>query len=224
MLFRDRDDAGVQLAEKLEFFRGRPNLVVLGIPRGGIIVAAQVARALAAPLHVLIAHKLGAPFNPEYAIGAITGTGQVVLDREAIAWLGLSPEEIANEVEMQRAEIERRLKLYFPRAALDLKGRTAILVDDGVATGLTTSAALRAAREMEPAELILAVPVGAPDAIARLEEACDQVVVLQTPEPFVAVGRFYRRFEQTTDEQVVKLLEEAREREEKEKARAPHLP
>jgi predicted phosphoribosyltransferase len=221
MLFRDRDDAGSQLAAKLGFLRDQPDLLVLGIPRGGMVVAAQVARALSAPLQVLIAHKIGAPFNAEYAIGAIASTGHVVLDQEAIRSLELTDEAVEKEIELQRAEITRRLELYSPtQDVLLVRDKIAILVDDGVATGLTTMAALHALGEIKPARLVLAVPVGPPDVMERLAQACDQVVTLCTPEPFLAVGRFYAHFGQTTDEQVVHLLEEARARMEKRNPRA----
>ncbi len=219
MLFRDREDAGRQLARKLEFLRGQPGVLVLGIPRGGVIVAAQVADALPAPLEVLIAHKIGAPTNTEFAIGAIASTGRVVLDRESIGWLGLSEQDVARQIQLQRAEIARRLQLYSPaQGQLDARDRIAVLIDDGVATGLTTLVALQAVREMGPSQLILAVPVGPPDVIERLGEICDRVVTLDTPEPFMAVGRFYTHFGQTTDEEVVRLLREGRERVERERA------
>jgi putative phosphoribosyl transferase len=207
MLFKDRRDAGQQLAARLAFLKDQPSVIVLGIPRGGVVVAAEIARALHAPLDVFLAHKLGAPFNPELAIGALTSTGEVLLDELLVAELRLSPREIAREVERQRKEIGRRLDVFRKdRAPLDLKNRTVVIVDDGIATGSTMLAALRALRQQKPARLILAIPVGPPETIQRLACECDQVIVLDTPEPFWAVGRFYMQFGQTSDEEVVELL------------------
>ena len=207
MLFRDRRDAGQQLAERLVFLKEQPDVIVLGIPRGGVAVAAEVARALHAPLDVFIAHKLGAPFSPELAIGALTGAGEVLLDETLVAELRLSEKEIAREVEYQRKEIARRLAAFRrDRPPLDVKNKTVVLVDDGVATGSTTLAALRALRKQQPTRLILAIPVGPADTVQRLGRECDQVVVLDTPEPFWAVGRFYVQFEQTSDAEVLELL------------------
>ena len=207
MLFNDRTDAGKQLAARLHFLQGQPNVIVLGIPRGGVVVAAEIARALNAPLDVFLAHKLGAPFNPELAIGAITSTGEVVLEETFIVELRLSHQDIEREIEHQRQEIARRVAVFRKnRPPLDVQNKTVVIVDDGVATGSTMLAALRALRQAQPARLILAIPVGPPDTIQRLGQECDQVVVLATPEPFWAVGRFYTHFGQTSDEEVVALL------------------
>jgi putative phosphoribosyl transferase len=212
MQFRDRIDAGKQLAEKLSFLKRQPDVVVLGVPRGGVVVAAEVARALDAPLDVFVAHKIGAPFNPELAIGALTST-DALLDEDLIDELHLSREEIEREVKDQRRELERRLALFRRgRTPIDIAGKTAVLVDDGVATGSTVLASLRSLRKMAPACLVLAVPVGPAETIARLARECDRAIVLDTPEPFWAVGRFYVQFGQTSDSEVVALLAEAAER------------
>ncbi len=210
VLFQDRRDAGRQLAERLAFLKDEPNVIVLGIPRGGVVVAAEIARALAAPLDVFLAHKLAAPFNPELAIGALTSDDQVLLDEGLVSELRLSEKEIAQEVEHQRKEIARRLNLFRKaRPPLDVNAKTVVLADDGVATGSTTLAALRALRRHQPARLILAIPVGPPDTVARLARECDEVVALATPEPFWAVGRFYLHFDQTEDAEVIALLRSA---------------
>lgn len=207
MIFQDRCDAGRQLAERLASLKDQADITVLGIPRGGVLVAAEVARALNAPLGVFLAHKLGAPFNPELAIGAVTGNGEILLDEDLVSELRLSPTDIAREAERQRKEIERRMTLYQQgRPPLDVKNKTVILVDDGVATGSTVLASLRALRRQQPARLILAIPVGPADTLQKLGRECDQVVVLDAPVIFLAVGNFYQRFEQTSDEKVIQLL------------------
>ena len=172
MIFRDRRDAGQQLATRLAFLKDQPNVIVLGIPRGGVVVAAEVARALHAPLDIFLAHKIGAPFNPELAIGAVTSNGEVLLDDVLIRQLRLSQKEIAREVEQQRAEIARRLGTFRQvRPPLDVKNKTVVLIDDGVATGSTVLASLRALRQQNPGRLILAIPVGPAETMQQL--ACE---------------------------------------------------
>ena len=208
MLFRDRSEAGQLLAARLSALKDDPTVIVLGIPRGGVVVAAEIARALNAPLDIFIAHKIGAPFNPELAIGALTSNGDVLLDEDLIDELQLHRDEITREVASQRAEIARRLEMFRRNhSPLDVAGKTVVLVDDGVATGSTVLAALRALRKQSPARLILAIPVGPAETVARLARECDETIVLATPEPFWAVGRFYFRFDQTQDDEVIALLD-----------------
>ena len=209
MLFYDRHEAGQRLAEALAFLKGRKDVVILAIPRGGVVVGYEVAKALGAPLDVYITRKIGAPYNPEFAIGAVASDGTIVLDEGTVRALGISQDYIEAETARQREEIQRRLAEYCgERPPPELKGKTVVLVDDGVATGATILSALQALRKQEPGELILAVPVGPPDTIARLKKEADRVVCLDTPEPFWAIGRFYMIFDQTSDEEVVALLEE----------------
>jgi putative phosphoribosyl transferase len=210
MRFHDRREAGHKLAEALEFLKDRPDVVILAIPRGGVVVAYQVAQALGLPLDVMITRKVGAPGNPEFALGAVTGDGTVVLDDFLIDELGIPEDWVLDEVRIQQEEIQRRLQRYRgDRPMPEIEGRTVVLIDDGVATGSTVLASLRALRKRQPGELILAIPVGPPETVARLGREADQVVCLMTPEPFWAVGRFYEVFDQTTDEEVVELLESA---------------
>ncbi|MFB0545659.1 MAG: phosphoribosyltransferase [Anaerolineae bacterium] len=212
MRFRDRYEAGRLLAEELAFLRDRENVIVLGVPRGGVVVGYEIARALAAPLDVYITRKIGAPYNPELAIGAVASDGNVVLDEGLLRRLGISQEYVEEETARQQTEIERRLAEYRgDRPPLELKDRTVILTDDGVATGATILATIQAIKAQEPEELILAIPVGPPDTIAHLGKEVDKVICLSTPHLFWAVGAFYLDFSQTTDEEVKSLLEESRE-------------
>lgn len=207
MRFFDRTAAGQELAQALRDLLGRKDLLVLGIPRGGVVVARQVACALSAPLDVCLTHKLGAPDNPELAIGAVAEGGQVVLDQPLIDSLWISPGYIKAESERQRQELERRAKAYRgDRPASQITNRTVIVIDDGLATGSTMIAALEALDAQAPASLIAAIPVAAPEAIRRLAHKADRIECLVSPHPFWAVGAFYDRFEQVSDEEVIELL------------------
>ncbi len=210
MLFRDREQAGRLLAEKLERLRAeRP--VVLGLTRGGVPVAFEVARALDAPLDVVVVRKIGAPDSPEYAIGAIAEGGAVVVRREALRDVGLGEDDVADLAEQEAVELARRVQLYRGgRPPAELAGRTAIVVDDGVATGATARAAARAARRRGAARVVLAAPVVAAASVAELRADFDEVIAVELPDPFYAVGAWYERFEQVSDEQVLKSLRRAR--------------
>ena len=208
MIFKDRVDAGKQLADKLQKYRGA-DTIVFAIPRGGVVIGYEVAIALNAPLEVIIPRKIGAPGQPELAIGAI-GDGISVLDEQTIRYLNVSEKYIQEEIERQRREVERRWQIYrkdkpFP----DISNKTVLLVDDGIATGYTTMAAARALRKKNPGKLVLAVPVAPSDSVERLKPEVDELVVLEMPEPFFAVGSWYEEFEQTTDAEVVDLLHRA---------------
>ena len=204
-LFRDRREAGEQLAAALEALRGHP-VVVLGIPRGGVEIGAVVAKALDADLDVVIPRKVGAPGNPELGLGAVA-EGVQVLDDHLVRLLGVSDDYLKAEIEAQEEEIRRRSAAYREnRPPMNLAGKVAVVVDDGVATGGTAVAALRWAKSQEADRVVLAVPVAPKEAVKRLQREADEVRVLATPEPFYAVGQWYQDFPQVSDERVVELL------------------
>jgi predicted phosphoribosyltransferase len=212
--FRDRADAGRKLAEKLQAYAGRPDVVVLALPRGGVPVGAEVARALAAPLDVFLVRKLGLPGHEELAMGAIATGGSRVLNEDLVRELRLEDALIESVAAREQAELERRERLYRgDRPPPELKGKTVILVDDGLATGASMRAAVKAVRQQEPARVVVAVPAAAPQTCADLEKQVDEIICWQTPEPFYAVGLWYEDFSETTDDQVRSLLEESREAE-----------
>jgi predicted phosphoribosyltransferase len=207
MRFCDRVDAGRQLAAKLTIYADRADVVVLGLARGGIPVAHEVARRLRAPLDVFLVRKLGVPGQPELAMGAIAQGGIEVLSHDLIHELGIRPALVERVVERERLELDRRDALY--RGALrpvPVRDRTAILVDDGLATGSTMEAAILALRHQQPGAAVVAVPVGAAETCARLRQIADSVVCVSTPAHFDAVGLWYDDFSQTTDEEVTRLL------------------
>jgi predicted phosphoribosyltransferase len=210
MLFQNRIDAGRRLAAKLKAYAGRPDVLVLALPRGGVPVAYEVARALRAPLDVFLVRKLGLPGHEELAMGAIATGGVRVLNPDVVRTLRI-PDDVIDEVARQeQRELERRERIYRDdRPAPEVRGRTVILVDDGLATGSTMRAAVAALHRQEPARIVVAVPIGAAETCAELGSEADEVVCARTPEPFYAVGLWYRDFTQTTDEEVHDLLEQA---------------
>ena len=210
ILFEDRVDAGRQLAERLAAYaEERP--VVFALPRGGVPVGAEVSRSLGAPLEVIVSRKLGAPGQPEFGIGAVAPSGVRVLNERAVRALGIEEDYLEMISARELAEAERRLKLFRgDRPYPDLERRTAILVDDGLATGVTARAALLALRRMNPRRLVLAVPVCALQTAELLRPEADDLICLLAPDNLEAVGLWYRNFEQTSDEEVVRLLEEIR--------------
>lgn len=210
--YRDRTDAGRQLALKLEHLRGSPGLLVLGLPRGGVPVAFEVAKHLGAPLDVMVVRKLGAPGHEEYAVGAIGPGGVRVVQQDALRLLRISETALASVAEREGRELLRREALYrVGRGPLQLTQRTVVLVDDGLATGATMRAAVEAVRKASPQRLVVAAPVGAGDTCRELSRVADEVICPSQPEPFRAVGLWYRQFDQTSDEQVMALLARAPE-------------
>jgi putative phosphoribosyl transferase len=206
-VFRNRAEAGRLLGGALEAYAGRDDVVVLGLPRGGVPVAAEVAQALGAPLDVLVVRKLGAPGQEELAIGAIGEGGVRVLNERLVRDLGLSPEAIDRIAAREEGELARRVTAYRGgHQALEVGGKTVIVVDDGVATGATMRAGLQTLRALGATCLIAAAPVGAADSVELLEDAADEVVVLETPSWFSAVGQWYEDFGQTNDDEVRALL------------------
>ena len=204
--YADRHEAGLALADRLLAFAGR-DVVVLGLPRGGVPVAYEVAKALHAPLDVFVVRKLGLPGHPELAMGAIASGGVRVLNDEIVRQLRVPSAAIEAVTRAEQMELERRERAYRGAlTAIPIQGRVAILVDDGLATGSTMRAAVLAVRRLIPAEIIVAVPVGARETCRALAEVADDVVCTLMPEPFTAVGLWYEHFDQTTDEEVRRLL------------------
>ncbi|MGA3290618.1 MAG: phosphoribosyltransferase [Candidatus Bathyarchaeia archaeon] len=210
--FADRIDSGKRLALALPNFAGK-NAIVLAIPRGGVVVGYEIAKALNLPLDVIIPRKIGAPDNPELAIGAMTEDGTIILDEELIAFLGVPPDYIKEESERQKNEIDRRLKFYRQNEPYpNLGGHDVIIVDDGIATGSTMKAALASVKSRGAKTVTVAVPVGPPSTIKELKKQADKVVCLYTPEYFQALGQFYKDFSQTTDDEVIQLLKQSKQK------------
>lgn len=210
--FANREEAGKQLADAVAAL-GLSNPVVLALPRGGVPVAFEVAKALGAPLDVLLVRKIGAPGHEEYGIGALVDgdSPQIVIDEDIARMVGADQAYIDRQVESQLAEIERRRSAYRTGPPVPLEGRTVVVVDDGIATGGTVRAALKALAKSEAGKIVLAVPVAPADVLPEMNSLCDEVVCLATPEPFYAVGAHYRDFTQNRDEEVITLLARAKE-------------
>lgn len=210
MIFEDRADAGRQVAAKLAEYGGRRDVLVLGIPRGGVGVAYEVARALNAPMDVFLSRKLGVPGQEELAFGAVASGGVRVLDQDLIRELDISDADIERITQKVKTELERRERAFRgDRPALDVAGQTVILVDDGIATGSSMMAAIKTLRQMRPAKLVLAVPVAPASTCRRLREQVDELICVHAPERFYAIGQFYGDFTQVSDEEVIELLHRA---------------
>jgi len=212
-IFRDRREAGRVLAGRLAEYRGGDDVVVLGLPRGGVPVAYEVARALEVPLDIFVVRKLGVPGHRELAMGAIATGGVRVLNDDVVAALGIPASAIDESAGEEAIELERREREYRgSRPRIEVKGRIAILVDDGLATGSTMAAAVKAVRRRDPARIVVAVPVGAPQSCREMGRIADEVACAREPTQFAAVGQWYADFEQTTDEEVRALLRDAADR------------
>jgi putative phosphoribosyl transferase len=212
MTFKDRRDAGAQLAKALEKYKNSKNVILLALPRGGVVVADEIAKNLNLPLDIIVPRKIGAPGNPEYAIGAICLTSFTSKEGIEGVW---NEEEIENvdkewlkkEIEKEKQEAQRRLKLYRgEKPPLNLKNKTVILVDDGIATGLTILATIKSVKKQKPKEIVVAVPVGAADSIETIKKEVDEVVCLNVPVFFSAVGSFYEEFGQVEDKEVIEIM------------------
>lgn len=212
MLFRDRRHAGILLARHLQTYRGDHHAVVLALPRGGVVVGHELSLALHLPLDVFITRKIAAPESPEYAVGAVSETGSVYLNHDAVRAMQLSQEDLEGLIAAQRREIARRQTLYREGRGLpQLHHRTVILVDDGVATGATLFATLDALSALNPLRVVVAMPVAPPSTAERIRTLVDECVILSTPEPFASVGSFFEEFDQVSDDEVVLTLHQANE-------------
>ena len=211
-MFRNREEAGRILADKLSQYRNDPTALILALPRGGVALGYQLSLALHVPLDVFMTRKIGAPGNPEYAIGAVAETGSRSLSQEAVNSFGLSRHELDQLIHVQEKEIARRKDLYRQgRSFPQLTGRTVLLVDDGVATGATFIASALAIRSLQPRRLVGVIPVGPPSTISEVRSHVDELVILMTPDPFEAVGNFFTDFTQVEDRDVIQYLNLAEE-------------
>ena len=211
MVFKDRIDAGRKLAQALPHLRGK-DVVILGIPRGGVVVANEVAKSLGAPLDVVVTRKIEAPGEPEFALGAVTQEGDVMMDRAAAESLGATPEYLEDQIRIKREEVKERMERLRGDAPYpELEGKAVVIVDDGIATGSSVSAAVMSVKKRNPKEIVVAVPVAPADAVQALAEDGTKVVCLETPGAFLAIGEFYLDFEQVEDMEVKRILSQSRQ-------------
>lgn len=210
MIFKNREEAGILLAKALKEYKGQ-DAAVLAVPRGGVVVGYYVAKELGCPLDVIVPRKLGAPYQPELAIGAVAEDGTTVLNEDLVESLGVPRSYIERKIREEVQEIKRRVSLYRSgRSAVPVENKLVILVDDGLATGATMRAAIRFVKNLRPRAIIVAVPVAPPETVESLKHEVDRVVCLSTPFPFYAIGQFYEDFKQVEDEEVIRLLSELR--------------
>ncbi len=209
MQFRDRSDGGRQLVPRLEKYKGQPDTLVVGLARGGVVTAFEVAKGLSLPLVAFVVRKIGAPGNEELALGAISETGDALLNQHMISMVGASPDYLKRTMEKERKVAQERSLRYRKKTTpADFNGKTIILVDDGIATGASMEVAIQSMHKAKAKKIVLAVPVAAPDSLHRLGKEVDEVVCLSAPSMFNAVGAFYRQFGQTSDEEIMQLLQE----------------
>lgn len=206
-MFKNRQEAGKKLAQALGKYHGVPDTVVLALPRGGVVVGFEVARALGLPLDIVVPRKIGAPGNPEYAIGAITETGEAIFNEQEVKQV--DPAWLKRIMEEEQKEAQRRLTAYRAGSPPDLKNKTVIIVDDGIATGYTMRAAVASVKARHPTRMVVAVPHGAAESIVALRHEVDEVVALEIPDIYFAVGAQYEEFSQTSDKEVITLLSQA---------------
>ncbi len=210
MLYKDRYDAGQQLAKKLKKYINE-NPIIIALPRGGVVIGYEVARILRASLDIIAPRKIGAPFQPEFGVGAIAPNGIRLLNYESINRLGIPIFEIERTIKKETIEMDRRTNLYRKDLPpFDVKEKTVILVDDGIATGVSTKAAILSIKSMNPKKIILAVPICPPEASAKFQNEVDDFICIHQPYDFYAVGAYYNNFEQTTDEEVIDLIRKAK--------------
>ncbi len=208
MFFKDRADAGKKLAEKLLAHANQKDTIVVGLPRGGVVVAFEVAKKLNLPLDIIVSRKIGMPGQPEFAVGAITADGKEIFDQRLIQSFALERKDLEKIIEAEKKETLRRMRVYRPgRAELNLKNKTVLLVDDGVATGMTMQATLLSARGLGAKQIIIAVPVIPQDQIKVLKRLSDEIIYLDAPVNFGAISIFYKDFSQVNDDQVIKLMQ-----------------
>lgn len=209
-MFRDRRDAGIQLAQRLIDYRNTEGVLILALPRGGVVTGFEIARYLNAPLDVLIVRKIGAPLQPELAVGAISETGTVVLNQYVVTEYGIPESYIDRAISLVKEEISRRVSLYrMGKGIKDLEGKTIILVDDGVATGATMKAAITTLKREKLTKLVAALPVAPPDVADEIKGMVDELVCIDTPPYFMAVGNYYLDFSQVSDQEVVEILKKS---------------
>lgn len=205
-MFQDRKDAGDRLVEKLSNYKDRQDILVLALPRGGVVPGYEIARALKAPLDVFIVRKIGFPGEPELAIGAVSETGVVALNQDILSLHSISEDYIQGEIARQKEEIVRRVNLYRGGKGLTIEGKIILLVDDGIATGATMKAAINALNKENIGKLVVALPVAPPEVAAHLKTMVDEFICLETPADFMAVGMHYMHFDQVSDDEVIELL------------------
>ena len=210
MRFKDRSDAGKQLAKQLMQYKNNPNAIIIGLPRGGVVTAFEVARALELPLDIVVPRKIGAPGDPELAVGALTEDGIAIFNEDLMKALGLTEDDVKHIIDAEKKEAIRRLTLYRgDRAPLNLEDKIVILIDDGIATGATMRAAIASAQKKGAQKIVVAVPVSPPQVIERIKKEVDEIICLQIPEFFWGVGAFYDVFAQTEDEEVIALMKKS---------------
>lgn len=207
MIFKNRQDAGRELAKKLKEYKDKSDTIVVALPRGGVVLGYEIAQELNLPLDIVVPRKVSLPENPEFAVGAITEQGEFIPNPTAGKITG---DELEKEIAKEKEEAGRRLKLYRPEMEeRDFKGKTILLVDDGIATGLTMEAGVKTLKDMEAGKIIIAVPVSAEDSRQNLQTMADKIICLDTPVFFGAVGQFYEKFDQTQDQEVIELMKKA---------------